>query len=162
MQPPCRIQCCKGGFSVKVHDVILGDEKVGKVMLTQQGLYYLLECVCRCATGEGYRLQMRCGNDTHDFGVCVAIREGIGLKTRVKRNLLESKIPEFILISKKTKKKTLLVSVESRKPFQMVHCLTEGKLVKTEKGSAIVFPVTEESPAPALQDNDPIQESPNK
>lgn len=62
--------------------VRFGEEPVGKVQVTREGLYYHVICRCRLS-GEGmYRLEAASGEKRVNLGILVPEDNGFGIKTR--------------------------------------------------------------------------------
>ena len=75
-----------------------GEQLVGSVEITKEGLYYIFVCRCKNILPAVYRLQATCGDGCIDMGVCLFDSDGLYLRKRLPISRFSSEISHFELI----------------------------------------------------------------
>ena len=86
-----------GILMVDSYDVTLHGNRVGKVQLSKQGLYYQLRCTCSAVDTDIYRLLGRCGQTQSRFGVLIPEGNRLTLETKIPVKKLNTDDLEFWL-----------------------------------------------------------------
>lgn len=81
-----------------ISKVRYGEQLVGSVEITIEGLYYIFACRCKNILPAVYRLQANCGEGSIDMGVCLFDSDGLYLRKRLPVSRFSSEISNFELI----------------------------------------------------------------
>ena len=63
--------------------MLLGCDAVGKAYVTEQGLYYRIQCRCAMTSDVIHRLVVSCGDRQESVGVLVPFGQEFGLDTKL-------------------------------------------------------------------------------
>ena len=151
--PPYSIECCKGGYVL--YEIYWKDRPVGKVEVTQEGLYYRFCCTCTLPDGEFYRVSVTDGVSRYDLGLCVPDGKNFVCNTRLPRKLLKGEKLSFTLLGKDTP--LVSVPIATGVPFDYLHKLETAHLLITDGQPGIVI-----DPIQDPQDSDPTRERLNR
>ena len=77
------------------YPVLMGDQEIGTVKVTRQGLYYSFNCRCRLSGEIMCRLTVTCGQITHDLGIPVPESGAFVLRTKLPIKQLGEGTPQF-------------------------------------------------------------------
>ena len=64
------------------YPVYLGEQAVGQVQVSKEGLYYHIRCKCRFSREGLYRMVLT-GEQTVSMGILVPMGDGFGMDTRI-------------------------------------------------------------------------------
>ena len=110
------------------YDVMLGRQKVGRVKVIREGLYYRFSCRCRTEGREMLRLWMACGKQEVDLGLCVPMGNEFGTEKRIPVRQCGTGMPEFVL-----RPKGNFIPLSPEEPFGYLHRL-ENAFLERRKG----------------------------
>lgn len=65
------------------YPVLMGNQEIGRVKVTRQGLYYRFDCRCQLSGDVVCRLTVTCGAATHNLGILVPERGAFCLRTKI-------------------------------------------------------------------------------
>ena len=125
---------------VGIYDVRLGDRLVGRMEVTQEGLYYRFSCRCRIPEGQVHRLGVRCGGGYAELGVCVPVEGGFGLERRLKCKQFPPGRPEFQLYIGHQRPGKIFVPVYPEEPFSYLSRMKDAFLEIREGQMGVVIP----------------------
>lgn len=135
---PCCIECGRGDCILEsCFAVYFGNQAVGKVRVTKQGLYYHFSCRCRIGAEIVCRLAVSCGEKRENLGIVVPVDGGFGLDTKIPIKRLEEGKMEFFLIPKHDVSDGQAVRVYPEEPFAYISRLKDAYLVK-QKGQPYI------------------------
>lgn len=80
---PCCIYLQQGVLYVQVFQVLWNGQAAGTAQVTQQGLYYHIECRCRLPDKGIYRVKLVSTEGITDLGICVPSAADSYLLTRI-------------------------------------------------------------------------------
>ena len=118
-----------------VYEVKQGSDKVGKVQVVRQGLYYRFVCRCRMSPETVSRLVVSCGGRRESIGVPVPDGDGFGLEKKLPVKLFGEGVPEFYLAPRHDPVKGKFVPIYPEEPFAYIAGLKEAFL-EYQKGQA--------------------------
>lgn len=99
------------------YDVRIGDRTVGNVEVVKQGLYYRFSCRCRLSGDTMHRLEVSCGGERQDLGICVPMEGRFGVEKKLPCKLFSRDRPEFRLLPKESGSRGKYVPVYPEEPF---------------------------------------------
>ena len=121
------------------YEVALGKDKVGKVQVTREGLYYRFCCRCRLSGDVVCRLAVRCAEKEENLGVLVPVGEGFGLDKRIPvKNLGEGEM-EFFLMPKREDAQGKFVPICPEEPFAYIARLKDAFLARQNGQVGVVI-----------------------
>lgn len=109
------------------HEVYLGKQKVGKVQVLRQGLYYRFICRCKLNSQLMWRLYVTCGGDKLNLGVVVPMEDGFGLETRIPAKRIGEGEMEFVLLPKHETYSSF-IPIYPQEPFAYIEQIKNGYL----------------------------------
>lgn len=107
-----------------------GNTAVGKVRVTQQGLYYCFSCRCRVAGDAVYRLTVCCADKRENLGILVPVGGGFGIDTKLPAKRLGAGEMTFFLTPKHDAVEGQIVPVYPEEPFAYISRLKDAYLIK--------------------------------
>ena len=121
------------------YEVVFGKDRVGKVQVTREGLYYRFCCRCRISGDVVCRLAVRCGEKEESLGVVVPVGEGFGLDKRLPvKNLGEGEMA-FFLMPKAGGVRGKFVPIYPEEPFAYIARLKDAFLARQNGQVGIVI-----------------------
>ena len=120
--------------------VYFGNQLVGKVSVTRQGLYYRFQCRCQLSGDVVCRLSVRCGDRRESLGVVVPMDGGFGLDTSLPAKRLGEGEMEFALSPKHDLPQGKFIPLSPEEPFAYIERLKESFLTKKEGKLGLVLP----------------------
>lgn len=114
--------------------VISGEQIVGNCTVTEDGLYWIITCACRCRSGEIVRLY--CGS--RNLGVLVPERG----QMMMHRRLSKASTPEVPPVNGVFSLEPMELPVPWEGELEGIHC--QGFLL----GQTLLFPYEKEKPCP--------------
>ncbi len=121
------------------YGVYFGKELVGKVQVTQQGLYYRFICRCRLTGNVICRLRLTCGTQSESLGIVVPVADGFGLDTKLPVKRMGAGNFMFSLIPRHENSGTEFIPIISEEPFAYIQRLKTAYLVKKEGMAGIII-----------------------
>lgn len=112
------------------YDVLLGQERVGKVEAARQGLYLYIDCRCRLSGEVIYRLQLTCGECHENLGVLVPEGDCFSLKTKLPVKRLGAGSLLFRVVPRHSELAGMFVPIRPEEPFSYIHRLKQAFLEK--------------------------------
>ena len=118
------------------YTVRFGNQDVGKVQVSREGLYYRFFCRCRISGDVVCRLAVVCGDKEEILGVVVPVEEGFGLEKKLPAKRLGEGTMEFFLITKgsapirETRKEGKFVPIYPEEPFAYIAQLKQAFFVR--------------------------------
>lgn len=119
--------------------VSFGNQTVGKVRVTKQGLYYRFSCRCRIGGDVVCRLTVSCGDKRENLGIVVPMDGGFGLDTKIPAKRIGEGKMEFFLIPKHDVSDGQVVPIYPEEPFAYISRLKDAYLVKRNGQKCIVI-----------------------
>ena len=121
------------------YEVVFGKDRVGKVQVTREGLYYRFCCRCRISGDVVCRLAVRCGEKEESLGVVVPVGEGFGLDKRLPvKNLGEGEMA-FFLMPKAGGVRGTFVPIYPEEPFAYIARLKDAFLARQNGRVGIIL-----------------------
>ena len=118
------------------YTVRFGNQDVGKVQVSREGLYYRFFCRCRISGDVVCRLAVVCGEKEEILGVVVPVEEGFGLEKKLPAKRLGEGTMEFFLITKgsapirETRQEGKFVPIYPEEPFAYIAQLKQAFFVR--------------------------------
>ena len=122
------------------YDVFLGKDKVGKVQVLREGLYYRFLCRCRLSGEVVCRLLIRCGEKQENLGPVVPIGDGFGLEKRLPVKHLGEGEMEAYLMPKQDVVSGKFVPIYPEEPFGYIARLKDAFLARQKGQPGVVIP----------------------
>ena len=112
------------------YEVSFGKDKVGKVQVTREGLYYRFCCRCRITGDVVCRLAVRCGDREENLGVVVPMGNGFGLDKRIPVKHLGEGELSFFLMPKASLPEGKFIPIYPDEPFAYIARLKDAFLAR--------------------------------
>lgn len=112
------------------YEVSFGNQKVGKVQVLRQGLYYRFICHCRLTGDVVCRLAVRCGDKQEKLGVLVPSGDGFCLDKKIPVKRLGEGRMEFYLGPNHDSVMGKFVPIYPEEPFSYIERLKDAFLVR--------------------------------
>ena len=112
--------------------IFSGEEKIGNVLVQQQGLYYRIRCRCDLTGAVRYKLIASCGSNTADLGLCVPKDNRFGVDTAIPVKRLGQGELSFSLVPKHSRVEGNFIAVSADEPFGYVRQLQQAHLAKRD------------------------------
>ena len=113
---------------VGTYDVKIGQEKVGKIRVEKQGLYYRFSCRCMLSGKTVHCVQALCGGTRVHLGVCVPMDGRFGLEKKLPCKQFPGGKTEFLLIPRGENQGRKFVPVYPEEPFSYMAKLKDAFL----------------------------------
>lgn len=136
------------------YQILLGNESVGEVQVTRQGLYYCFFCRCSLSGEIMCRLTVSCGGQTHSLGVPVPEGEWFVLRARLPMKRLAEGEPVFRIAPKHKQLSGIFVPLSPEEPFHYLSRLQNAVLERRGEHLGIRLEDTVTYPAEDSPDND--------
>lgn len=121
------------------YPVLDGNEVIGWVIVSRQGLYYCIQCRCTMIRKEVYKLQAVMEGQVHHVGVLIPVGEKFGLDTKIPVKKMNQKISGFIVVCDNDTLKDLFVPVSSEKAFPDLTYLKEARFQRRGNEIGVVI-----------------------
>lgn len=102
---------------------------MGKAYVTQQGLYYRIQCRCAMSTDVMHNLVVSCGDQQESLGVLIPFGQEFGLDTKLAMKRLGKGLLQFRIVPKHSKAEQF-VPLSPEEPFAYIRRLRECYLVR--------------------------------
>ena len=121
------------------YEVLFGKDRVGKVQVLREGLYYRFYCRCRISGDVVCRLAVRCGEKEENLGVVVPVGDGFGLDKRLPvKNLGEGEMT-FFLMPKQERLEGKFIPIYPEEPFSYIARLKDAFLARQNGQIGVVI-----------------------
>ena len=134
-----------------IYDIFRGGEKIGKVEVKRQGLYYHFHCCCNLTGTVVYRLTVQCGGKTENLGIPVPEADSYRLKTKIPVSHFKEGTPVFLAVPRHPQNMGNWIPLSPEAPFPYLNRLENAVLER--RGSQVGILLKDEFLTP--QDNDP-------
>lgn len=121
------------------YEIFFGKDKVGKVQVLREGLYYRFICRCRLTGDVVCRLAVRCGEKQENLGVVVPMGDGFGLDKKLPVKRLGEGEMEFFLGPKHDRVMGKFVPIRPEEPFAYISRLKTSFLVRQNGQAGILL-----------------------
>ena len=128
----------------KCFAVTLGENPVGKVLVSRRGLYYSFCCRCDLKGDDIYRLAVTCGGVQQNLGVLVPQDGGFALERKVPVKQIGEGDMTFTLMTKQSAVSERFVPISPEEPFAYISRLKESFLAVRKGQPGIVIQKTQE------------------
>ena len=119
--------------------MLFGKDRVGKVQVLREGLYYRFFCRCRLSGDVVCRLAVRCGEKEENLGVVVPVGDGFGLDKRLPvKNLGEGEMT-FFLMPKQERLEGKFIPIYPEEPFSYIARLKDAFLARQNGQIGVVI-----------------------
>lgn len=98
---------------------------VGKASVQKEGLYYNIVCCCQLPSGNMYRIEIRCDEDTYMLGVCVPEEGWHMIRKRIPVKRFPKEAIEFYVIDANTD----MVAISVNTPFHKIAQLEDAHFI---------------------------------
>ena len=134
-----------------------GDEKIGRVSVQKEGLYYRIVCRCFLTGTVRYKLVAKCGEHSEDLGLCVPYGYHFGVETSIPIKRLGDGELSFHLVPKHERMAGQFIAVSPLEPFKHIQNLQVARFARLDGQIGIVLPEDQRSSdKPTGQWSDPI------
>lgn len=110
-----------------VYKIFQDGQPVGKVEVSQQGLYYHFSAHCDLLEKGIFELVISAGNVTENLGVLAPKAGCFGLETNVAAKRLGTSMPEFHVRLRYAERKEKFIPLRSNEPFCYLSQLKEAR-----------------------------------
>ena len=111
------------------YSVTVCGQHAGKVLVQQQGLYYLFSCRCSLSGDVMYRLTVSCGGLRENLGILVPEHGSYVLNKKVPVKRIGNGAMSFALVPKNDDLKRTFVPIHPEEPFGYISRLKESFLM---------------------------------
>ena len=109
--------------------VMLGEQPVGQVKVSKEGLYYKFTCTVQLDQGSWYHLIAHSEGECIDLGLCVPHNNLFTVCTRMPAKRFQYAKYDFILSDESEK---VLVKIHNRQPFSYIQNLSASRFLKKD------------------------------
>lgn len=120
------------------YGIYLGSECVGTAYVTQEGLFYRIRCQCQLTGTVPCRITVS-GEAEVDLGICVPMREGIGIETSIPMKRVGKGPLQFCIAPKKRVKTEMFVALSPEEPFGYIQRLKNAYMSRVNGQVGISF-----------------------
>ena len=120
------------------YEVKFGAEKVGKVQVLRQGLYFRFICHCKIPSDMVVKLVIRCGGKSDNIGVLIPFDEDFQLDKKYPVKKFSQGTPEFYLAPRHDTVNGKFVPIYPEEPFAYIARLKDAFLA-TQSGQVGVM-----------------------
>lgn len=113
---------------MQLYDVMLNGDIIGSVRVKCEGLYTRFQCHCQLPDGQIYRLQLCCGEQKIDLGVCVPMGTHFGVNKMCKTRQIPDGDKVFHMIRASQSKSAKVVPVLTGHAFDGISMLESARL----------------------------------
>lgn len=121
------------------YELTRGDQHVGVVQVSRQGLYLHFSCRCDLSGTEICKVLMRCGGQEENLGVLVPVEGRFGLEKKLPAKRLGQGTPEFCLVTRQEQSDFRFVPIYPEEPFAYLHRLENAFLARQDGHLGIVI-----------------------
>lgn len=121
------------------YDVMLGLQRMGKVSVRKQGLYWQFDCQCDLSGEVMYDLAVMAGERQVKLGLLTPVNGCFCLYTKLPIKRLGQGSPKFSLQPRHAQMKGQFVPIHPDEPFRYLSRLENAYLAKQEGQFGITF-----------------------
>ena len=114
-----------------------GKEKVGQVVVEQQGLYYHFFCQCQLHSGVICRVIASCGGKHESLGILAPTGKTYILTKKLAVKQFASGVPEFWIAPKLPEMEDFYIDIYPEEPFRYIAKLEKAYLDK-RRGKSVI------------------------
>lgn len=100
-----------------IYDIQLGKEKIGKCVVSREGLYYCFRCCCDLTGSVIFRIMVKCGSRTESLGIPVPAMDAFYLTKRLPISRFGEDEPEIYLVPRHPIEQDRWIQVKPDEPF---------------------------------------------
>ena len=128
--PSDHIGCDEGGIFLNgIYDIYQGSNKIGKVEVRQEGLYYRFLCCCDLTGEVMYRICVTCGGKSENLGIPVPEGDCFRLSAKLPVSRFAKDTPEFRAIPRHPENPSgLWTPISPEVPFDYIQRLQNAVL----------------------------------
>lgn len=123
---------------IGTYEVYLDTKRVGSVVLTQRGLYYVVHCLVQISEKKMIHLVAYGEDWTEDLGLMAPCHSGFELKRELPMKRLGKGVPRFVL-QERSEQAARGIEIQSELPFPELWRLEDSYLEIRGKASYICF-----------------------
>lgn len=116
-----------------------GNEVIGWVIVSRQGLYYCIQCRCGVIRKAVCKLQAIMEGQVQHVGVLIPIGEKLCLDTKIAVKKLNQKIIRFEVVCENDTQADSFIPVSSEKPFPDLTYLKEARFQRRGNEIGVVI-----------------------
>ena len=146
LTPLCRIDLQQRGVYMLEAHVSLNGAQIGSVKVTEEGLYYRIQCQCQLPSKAMYKLIVHCGDVYEDLGLLMPNGNAFSLDKKVPRKKFKNAKMSFSAVLKGGKAENRFVKVASDAPFAYISQLTQARLENREGSIGVILPAEMQLP----------------
>ena len=125
---------------------------VGEAIVSQEGLFYHFQCLCRIPSKAIHHVIVSNGNKKFNLGVCIPQNKQFSSQKRIPIKHFDSQDFTFNLIERD---QTQVAEINPAKPFDFLADLEDARLDDTDDSIRILFSNRKDL-SPIQPDSDPI------
>lgn len=99
----------QGALNMNQYPIIFDDREVGRAEMEKQGMFFVVRCFCNLKCSRSSRIYIDDGTKKMDLGLCIPIKNGIGLTTRIQVNHIDIDHISFFLTEEHVDEKMFLL-----------------------------------------------------
>lgn len=127
------------------YEVYLGQDKIGRVQVSREGLYYRFHCRCSLSGDVMFRLEAKNEKESVDLGIVVPADGQFGLDKRLPVKQFPEEDYRFEVQPHRKKLEGKFVPIYPEEPFAYLSKLEDAHMEIREDQPGIVLPPEEEN-----------------
>ena len=112
---------------LKQYDILLGKAIIGNATIKQEGLYYIISCVCKIKDNDIYKVILYMNDSKYELGVCVPRDDLMVLEKKVSVRQIGCGPYEFFLEKKYGQQSGKYVEVFDNMAFAHIRKLEHAR-----------------------------------
>lgn len=101
---------------------------IGKVDISQEGLYYRVKCRCHLPKEKQYVFCLATEKEELSLGICIPVSEEFGINTRFPQKKLPGTVIKAFIRPKEQEKTRVFIPLEVGKPFPDIRQLMKYRI----------------------------------
>ena len=122
------------------HHIHLDNEEIGVAQVTEEGLYYKIQCCCKLHERAVYRLVVLSGDKREDLGILVPEGEYFTLKKKVPRKRLGDGMLRFCVVCQNDSVQHRFIPLSPDEPFLHIKKLKDARLQIKDDRVGVLMP----------------------
>lgn len=133
------------------YEIYMGSECVGTAYVTTEGLFYHIYCLCQLSGSVPCRITVT-GDREADLGICVPLKDGFGIETRIPIKRVGNGELRFRVSPKHRANTESFIPLSADEPFRYIQRLKDAYLLRRYGQVGLSF----KDQSPSQRDSDQI------
>lgn len=125
------------------HQILMGEEEIGRAEVTREGLYYRFSCRCKLAGEVIHRLVVDTGEAEENLGIPAPQGEWFALTKRLPISRFRGKTSVIRARPRSIVLQEDFIPLKPEEPFSYLHRLKEARLTRRDGQLGLIFPEEE-------------------